>query len=184
MPSSIPMNASLEQIIASDGEFVARILRRAGVLDAAVDDAVQQVFLVAARKLDAVAEGSARAFLLGVALNVAAHARRRAARRREVSDEGCEDVHDASLLPDDALDAARLAAVVSRSLDALPAELRIVLTLIDVEDHTMAHAAELLAIPRGTVASRLRRARAALAMAVARVRPSRRMRAAEASTKP
>jgi len=168
------MSASLEQLIASDGEFVARVLRRAGVLDDSVDDGVQQVFLVAARKLPSVPPESGRAFLVGVALNVAAHARRSVARRREVDDDGCEDVHDAAPLPDDALDAARLAAVVSTTLEALPAELRSVLTLVDVEEHTMAQAAELLSIPRGTVASRLRRARADLAVAIGRVRPSRR----------
>ena len=70
------MSASLEQLIASDGEFVARILRRAGVLDDSVDDGVQQFFLVAARKLPSVPPESGRAFLVGVALNVAAHARR------------------------------------------------------------------------------------------------------------
>lgn len=172
--------ATLEQLIASDGELVARILRRAGVLEGSIDDAVQQVFLVAARKLAVVRAGSGRAFLLGIALNVAAHARRRVARRREVDDQGCEHVHDGAPLPDDALDAARLAAVVSQTLEALPAELRTILVLVDVEEHTMAHVAALLAIPRGTVASRLRRARAELAVAVGRVRPSRRMRAARA----
>lgn len=167
---------SLEQLIAREGELVARILRRAGVLEDEVDDAVQQVFLVAARKLATVRAGCGRAFLLGIALNVAAHARRRVARRREVDVEGCEDVRDASLLPDEALDAARLASLVSRRLEALPADLRVVLVLVDVEEQTMAQVAELLAIPRGTVASRLRRARAELATAVGRARPSRRIR--------
>lgn len=173
---------SLEQLIASHGELVARILRRAGVLEDSVDDAVQQVFLVAARKLSVVRAGSGRAFLLGIALNVAAHARRRLARRREVGEEGSHEALDLAPLPDDALDAARLAVVVSKMLEALPPDLRVVLLLVDVEEHTMAQAADLLSIPRGTVASRLRRARAELASAVGRVRPSRRMRAAQART--
>jgi RNA polymerase sigma-70 factor, ECF subfamily len=173
---------SLEQLIARDGELVARMLRRAGVLEGSLDDAVQQVFLVAARRLAAVRPGAGRAFLLGVALNVAAHARRRVARRREVDEEGTEEPWDLAPLPDDALDAARLGAVVSKLLDALPADLRVVLLLVDVEEHTMAQVADLLAIPRGTVASRLRRARAELAAGVGRVRPSRRMRAARATT--
>ena len=168
---------SLERLIRSDGSFVARTLRRAGVSDDAVDDAVQQVFLVAARKLGAVRAGSERPFLLGIALNVAAHARRRVARLREVDDDR-EELWDGAPLPDDALDAARLASVVWKALEALPADLRAVLILVDVDEHTMAHAADALAIPRGTVASRLRRARERLAEAVCRVRPSRRIRAA------
>jgi RNA polymerase sigma-70 factor, ECF subfamily len=171
-----PEPRTLEQLIASEGAFVARMLRRAGVLEDAVDDAVQQVFLVAARRLADVRAGSGRAFLVGVALNVAAHARRRATRRPEVVDPGWEDMLDDSPLPDDALDSARLGAVVTHALQGLPDELRAVLLLVDVEEHTMARAAELLQIPRGTVASRLRRARADLAAAVARERPSRAMR--------
>ena len=167
---------SLERLVARERELVARMLRRAGVLEDSVDDAVQQVFLVAARKLATVRPGAERAFLLGIALNVAAHSRRRVARCREVGVDGYQDVHDVALLPDDALDAARLASLVLRTLQGLPADLRAVLVLVDVEEHTMAHVAELLAIPQGTVASRLRRARAGLAAAVGRERPSRRIR--------
>ena len=169
---------SLDSLLARDGELVARILRRAGVVEGSVDDAVQQVMLVAARRLGDVRAGSERAFLLGVALNVAAHARRRVARRREVDGDIGEERRDEAPLPDDALDAARLAAVVTSSLEALPADLRTVLVLVDVEDQTMADAADLLEIPRGTVASRLRRARAELAAGVIRARPSQRLRAA------
>lgn len=172
----------LDQLIATDGAFVGRVLRRAGVSDDAIDDAQQQVFLVAARKLAMVRAGAGRAFLLAIALNVAAHARRRVARRREVNGDECEEVQDFAPLPDDALDAARLAAVVTRTLDTLPNDLRVVLVLVDVEEHTMAHVADLLEIPPGTVASRLRRARAELAERVARVRPSQRLRVARPSS--
>ena len=172
---------SLEQLILSESSFVTRTLRRAGVLEDSIGDAAQQVFLVAARRLTAVRPGCGRAFLLGIALNVAAHARRRVARRREVDDEGREDAWDLAPQPDAALDAARLAAVVSKALEELPAPLRRVLVLVDIEEHTMAQVAERLALPPGTVASRLRRARAKLATAVGRVRPSRRMRVAARS---
>jgi RNA polymerase sigma-70 factor (ECF subfamily) len=175
---------SVEQLIAKERGFVARMLRRAGVVDSAVDDAVQQVFVVAAGKLGAVRLGSERAFLVAIALNVAAHARRRVLRRREVDDQGIEELRDAAPTPDAALDAARLAADVSKALDALPPELREVLVLCHVEEHTMAEVAEQLGIPPGTVASRLRRARAELAVIVARVRPSRRMRIARKGRPP
>jgi RNA polymerase sigma-70 factor (ECF subfamily) len=169
---------SLERLLVEHGEFVRRSLLRAGVSEAAVDDAAQQVFLVVASKLALVSETRERAFLLGVVLNVAAHSRRRVARRREVDEEAFEAMFDDAPLPDEALDAQRLAELVERMLDALPPELRLVLVLVDIEERTMAEVAEQLAIPPGTVASRLRRAREAMAAAVARARPSRRLRAA------
>jgi RNA polymerase sigma-70 factor (ECF subfamily) len=169
---------SLEQLLEEHREFVRRSLGRAGVPPAAVDDAAQQVFLVVANKLSLVDEARARSFLLGISLNVAAHARRGAARRREVDDDAFAEMFDDAPLPDEALDAQRLSMQIEELVAALPIELRTVLVLIDIEERTMAEAAEQLAIPPGTVASRLRRAREMLAMAVARVRPSRRLRAA------
>lgn len=52
---------------------------------------------------------------------------------------------------------------VQAALDALPADLREVLVLCELEERNGAEAAELLAVPLGTVKSRLRRARAAFA---------------------
>jgi DNA-directed RNA polymerase specialized sigma24 family protein len=66
--------------------FIWRYLRGLGVPEANVDDAAQQVFLVAAQKIDSVVVGSERSFLVGTALGVAANARRAYARRQEVSD--------------------------------------------------------------------------------------------------
>lgn len=170
---------SLERFVVEHGSFVRRALLRAGVAEANLDDAAQQVFLVAASKRAVVTEGSERAFLLGVVLNIAAHARRQIARRREVDDHDViEDRLDDAPPPDEALDAQRLSSLVEELLDALPIDLRAVLVLVDIEDRTMADAAEQLGIPRGTVASRLRRAREIMASAVGRARPSQRLRAA------
>jgi RNA polymerase sigma-70 factor (ECF subfamily) len=49
-----------------------------------VDDCAQQVFWVAARKLDDIEGDSERAFLFGTAMRVASDARRSRTRRREV----------------------------------------------------------------------------------------------------
>jgi RNA polymerase sigma-70 factor (ECF subfamily) len=64
---------------------------------------------------------------------------------------------------DPGVDPARadLVRKVQAALDALPAELREVLVLCDLEERPDPEAALLLAIPVGTVKSRLRRARAA-----------------------
>jgi len=55
---------------------------------------------------------------------------------------------------------ARFEAVVSEALVALPTMHRVVVQLVDVDGLTYAEAAEALGVPRGTVMSRLHRARA------------------------
>src|SRR5258706_4805917 len=73
-------------IVQEHADFVWRALRRLGVLDADLADAAQQVFLVMARKLALVREGSERAFLFQTACRVASDSRRSRSRRREVPD--------------------------------------------------------------------------------------------------
>ena len=64
-----------------EAEFVWRTQRRLGVRPADADDAVQEVFVVAARRLGDIENGRERAFLFGIAARVAS-TRRRTLRRR------------------------------------------------------------------------------------------------------
>ena len=75
-------DARLRGIVEGHIDFVARVLRNAGSPSAEIDDDVQRTFIIAARKLDDVRPGAEKSFILRVALNVAAHARRTLARRR------------------------------------------------------------------------------------------------------
>src|SRR4051812_39693933 len=76
--------ARLRSIVDANFDFIWRSLRRLGVAEHSVDDAAQQVWIVAARKLASITPGQERAFLFGTALRVASDARRSASRRREV----------------------------------------------------------------------------------------------------
>jgi RNA polymerase sigma-70 factor (ECF subfamily) len=58
---------------------------------------------------------------------------------------------------------SQASALLQRALDRLPAEQRSLVVLRDVEDLSYEEISELLDVPRGTVKSRLHRARAALA---------------------
>jgi RNA polymerase sigma-70 factor, ECF subfamily len=162
--------ADLPSLVEGYADFVWRSVRRLGVPEAYADDATQQVFLVTQQKITRIERGRERAFLFSVATHVAAHARRSFARRRETGEEPSEALADPSPLPDAALDARRARAVLDYVLDALPMELRVVLVLAELEEMTMAEIAEMLALPPGTVASRLRRAREAFQEAARRVR--------------
>lgn len=139
-------------------DYVARVLRSAGTPAQELDDAVQRTFIVAARRHADVRAGSERGFLLKTALHVAAHARRSAARRREVpTAELPEPIELAT--PESLASDQREQRLLDRLLARLVPELRTVLVMYEVEELTMAEIAATLSIPPGTVASRLRRAR-------------------------
>lgn len=138
--------------------FVARVVRGAGTPAAEVDDAVQRTFIIAARRQADVRAGAERSFLLQTALNVAAHARRSAARRREAPESELPELVEAST-PEQLTSLKHDRLLLERVLQQLPPELRNVLVLSEVEELSREEIAASLAIPAGTVASRLRRAR-------------------------
>jgi RNA polymerase sigma-70 factor (ECF subfamily) len=163
--------ARLRAFIEQHYGFLWRSLRRLGVPAADVEDAAQQVLIVLHRRLDQLPAGAELAFAFGTAERVASEARRARERRREVvpgaagqaddaGDGGLDRLPDPAATPEQALLARRDRQLLDQVLDALPMELRTVLCLSDLEEMTMAEIAPLLGIPPGTVASRLRRARA------------------------
>lgn len=140
-------------------DFIWRTLRRFGVDAGRVDDAAQQVFMIAAQKLDLVAEGSERSFLFGTAMRVASDVRRSAPVRREVASDAADYEVSTSPLPDELVDQRRARELLDRVLDSMDDDLRAVLVMFELEGMVTPEIAELLGIPVGTAASRLRRAR-------------------------
>jgi RNA polymerase sigma-70 factor, ECF subfamily len=156
--------------LASDHvDFIWRSLRRLGVFEADLADAVQQVFLVAARKIDLMRERSERGFLFQTAIRVASDSRRTRTRRHEVPVDILDSLPDEGPRPDEDLEARLRRAQLDRILDEMPIELRAVFVLSEIEELTMAQIAVLMDTPPGTVASRLRRARAEFSELVARL---------------
>ena len=66
----------MRAIVDDNLKFVARTLRRAGVRQPELDDAIQRTFITVAGRLADVHLGAERSFLFHVAIHVAAHARR------------------------------------------------------------------------------------------------------------
>lgn len=139
---------------------VWRVLRRNGVPAADADDAVQKVFLVLSRKAHGVEAGRELPFLLRTAVFVASEARRKQRRRRE-SKEGSFDERpsDRPNPEHELLERERLSQL-DGILKEMDEPLRVAFVLYEIEELTMAVIAEVLEVPLGTVASRLRRARA------------------------
>ncbi|HVY27483.1 MAG TPA: sigma-70 family RNA polymerase sigma factor [Polyangiaceae bacterium] len=149
----------LREIVSDHFEVLWRFLRRLGIGDADADDAVQEVVLVLARKLDQVEVGRERSFVLSTAVRVASGFRRTRRNRREVEDDGLVELASTDLDPEALAEKQRLRQILQGVLNQLPMELRAVFVLYELEELTMAEIAHTLSLPAGTVASRLRRSR-------------------------
>jgi RNA polymerase sigma factor (sigma-70 family) len=128
------------------------------------EDAFQATFLVLVRKAADVPKDMVANWLYGVARQTAVRLRAAAARRGQretqvanMPEPTVQEVRDADLQ-----------AVVDEELSRLPDRYRGVIVLCDLEGLTRAEAARQLAIPEGSVASRLARARAMLAKRLTR----------------
>jgi RNA polymerase sigma-70 factor, ECF subfamily len=171
--ASAPLSdhARVAELLRSHFRDVWRMVRRFGVPENCADDATQEVFIIAARRLADITPGSERPFLLASAVRVAANLRRALGTRRECAEdeqatEGVDPRPNAEAL----LDQKRLRQMLDRVLDGLSDDLRVCFVLYELEGLSSPEIAELLRIPVGTVASRLRRAREAFEVEVARLK--------------
>jgi RNA polymerase sigma-70 factor (ECF subfamily) len=148
-------DARLHALVSEHFDFIWRLLRRLGLAPADADDAAQHVFITVAGKLDQVNACSERTYLYGIALRVAANARRKSSRRR-AGDELSSSLHPQT---DDFAGRLESQDLMQHLLERLEGDLCRVLVLAAIEGLELSEIAELEGIPVGTAASRLRRAR-------------------------
>lgn len=165
MPSSEPARrpsaapADLAEVYGEHYGFVWRSLQRLGVPESAVDDAVHDVFVVAARRLHEFQGKSAlTSWLFAVAIRVAKHQRRAIARhlRRQ---EALAAETAAAVPPRDAFAQQDAAAMLHALLERLKDDLRHVFILMELEQMTGREVAQILGLEVATAHSRLRLAR-------------------------
>jgi len=160
-PPSEPDSERLKAAIFAHYEQVWRLLRRLGVAEASVEDAAQQVLIVLANRLQDIRMGAERAFMIATATRVAADFRKKRARACENLDpDAIAAEQSGTPLADELLDRGRARRWLDVVLNQMPDEQRAVFVLFELEELTMATIAEVLGLAPGTVASRLRRARA------------------------
>ena len=157
--------ARLERMFNDHHDFIWRLVRRLGLSPGSADDAAQHVFLVAAERLSDIKLGSERSFLFGTALRIARSQSR--TDRRWVLEEDMDFRRSQGSRPDNLVDQQRAIDLIGRILDGMALDLRTAFILSELEGMTMPEVAALVAIPIGTAASRLRRAREAFRAAVA-----------------
>ena len=167
-PPSASRAERLRAAISAHYEQVWRVLRRLGVAEASVEDAAQQVLIVFSNRLADIRPGAERAFLIASATRVAADFRKKRGRAREDLDPDAIAAQQSSTpLADELLDRSRARRWLDIVLNRMPDEQRAVFVLFELEEMTMASIAEVLGLAPGTVASRLRRARATFESAAA-----------------
>ena len=160
----------VHQLVQDHLDAVVRTLAQLGVPNGALDDAAQQVFVVATGKLAGIEVGRERPYLLGIALRVASHTRRTVQRRREIPIDDQLSMAEPGPLPDQQLDERRAYALLESVIAQLPDGMREAFVLFEIEQLTAGEVAELLEIPIGTVASRVRRAREQVRQSLLRAR--------------
>jgi RNA polymerase sigma-70 factor (ECF subfamily) len=157
----------LEGMFHAHHEFIWRFLRRQGLNPEAAADLTQQTFLIAAERLSDIRVGSERAFLFGTATRLV-RANARTTRRFTLETDMDQRVSGVQLADERAARQQTL-ELADRVLAELSPSLLTVFVLFELEGVPMREIADLLRVPRGTVASRLRRAREAFRAGVARL---------------
>ncbi|MBN2191755.1 MAG: RNA polymerase sigma factor [Polyangiaceae bacterium] len=168
-PARSAAERRLRQTLETCHDFSWRTMQRMGLSPADAEDAVQRVFIIVARKLDGIEAGREASFVFATSLRVASETRRTLRRRYEDLPGELNEVACAHPSPEANAHRRGLLGLLGVVLDRLPNEQREVFILHELEQCTQAEIAELLAVPAGTVASRLRRARRAFEKQVARL---------------
>ncbi|WP_434427805.1 RNA polymerase sigma factor [Nannocystis pusilla] len=171
--------ASFEALFREHFGFVYRNLRRLGVPPAAVEDAVQEVFLVVLRRPDAPIT-SVRGWLYGIARRIAWRQRRSAGRQNRLA-QALADEAPRALDGAVAVAEREAAALLERFLGRLDEDKRAVFLLAELEQMTAPEIARALEVKENTVYSRLRAARQEFDRTFARVRLRERRSTGEAA---
>jgi RNA polymerase sigma-70 factor (ECF subfamily) len=175
-PQSAPadlVTPTFEELYNEHVDFVWRSLRSLGVRDYALEDAVQDVFVVVHRRLGEFEHRSSlRTWIFGVAMRVAHDHRRREGRKGGLAPLDFELV-DHAPSPDERAVQAEALREVAALLEALDPEKRAIFVLAELEQWTAPEIAEALSINLNTVYSRIRAARRDFENAYARRRDER-----------
>lgn len=155
-------------VLAYQDMLYNQAYRMMGEPDSA-EDATQDAFITAFRKLHTYRGGSFKAWLLRIVTNICYDELRRYKRRPtsalEPVDENDEEIEspywikDPGESPEEAAERAELARALQHCLNGLSPEFRAVVVLVDIQGMDYSEAAQAAGKPLGTIKSRLARAR-------------------------
>lgn len=142
------------------GDLFRTALRMTGERSQA-EDVIQDVYLQAWRSFGRFETGTnCRAWLYKILFHCASHHRRKWFRFPSLHES--EEFLEANLTQPETIGEHVTDADILKALDAIPSEFRAAVLLVDVEEFAYKEVAEILAVPIGTVMSRVSRGRALL----------------------
>ena len=170
-PTIVASPWSFDEVYESHLAFVWRSVRRLGVPEGMVDDIVQDVFVIAFRRLPEF-EGisSVRTWLFSILRRVVRDRKRTHVRTHPPSAIPIDQVMDSSSSPHDSLEKREAVRLVYQLLANLSDDKREVFILADLEEMTAPEIAEATGTNVNTVYARLRSAREDFKLALARWR--------------
>ena len=154
--------ADISTLFADHARFLLRVAERLTGPGPHVEDVVQEVFLIAHRRREALAEHpDPRAWLYRTTTNVVQHHRRSIARRMRLAAAAKVEASRAERpdRPDQAAGRSEQAQLIRECTAKLPIKQREVFVLYELESMEGQDIAEMLGIPVNTVWSRLHHAR-------------------------
>jgi RNA polymerase sigma-70 factor, ECF subfamily len=167
---------TFERVYDEHVEFIWRSARRLGVSEGAIDDVVQQVFIVVHRRFgEFESRSSLKTWLFAILLWVVREHRRSLRRKsphwfgQRVDVETLAENSGGSR-PDEALERAEAWQILEELLGSLEGDKRVVFVMMEVEQMTAAEVSEATGLPPSAVYSRLRAARTDFERAAARMR--------------
>jgi len=174
--TTVAARLRLEGMFRAHHELIWRTLRRLGLSPDLAADTTQQAYLIAAERLDDIRSGSERAFLFSTAIGLARTNFRRSQRCQLQSD---MDIHvDPSVKSEQLSTRCSAMELMDRIFAKTHPDLVTVFVLFELEGLSAPEISQLIDIPIGTVASRLRRARATFRAAARRMDLTRQGRSA------
>jgi RNA polymerase sigma-70 factor, ECF subfamily len=163
-----------EDVYTANVAFVWRVLRAMGVIEALIDDAAQDVFVVVYRRLPEFdGRFAIKTWLFEIVYRIACDYRRKSKRAAGHRPLG-EELRDRAPSPADSAEGNESLRLLEELLDGMDDEKRAVLVLSGIEGMTAPEISIVTATPLNTVYTRLRRARAELSNALAACERSRR----------
>src|SRR5271166_2674926 len=163
---------TFEDVYGGHFEFVFRSARRLGVDPSAVDDVVQETFLVAHRRLEEFeGRSSLRTWLFGILRRIVRDHRRTARRKSPERAPGdrvdLEALRSREAGPHERAEEAEAVRILYALLDALDEDKREVFVLAELEQMRVPEIADAIDVNLNTVYTRLRAARRLFEKAVA-----------------
>ena len=156
----VPRYLDFDQVYREHFTFVWRSARRLGVYEAALDDVVQEVFVIVHRRLgEFEGRSSVRTWLFGIALRVARDHRRSSARKSPEGTVDPDTLRATGLGPSESVEKAEAVRTLYAILDQMDDERREIFVMAELEQMTMPDIAETLSVNVNTAYARLRSAR-------------------------